>query len=521
MNLTMNKLGWMLPLLTATCLWAADKPEPVAHTGTNESPARAKSAKTKADDQSLATIPDATHQPVLTTNSITVGGERLTYVAETGMLPLLKADGTARASVFYVAYTLPGATNHAARPVTFCFNGGPGSSSVWLHVGAFGPRRVKLNDDGTLPRPPFGLQDNAYSILPATDLVFIDPVATGFSRPAKEEKSDQFFGQSGDIESVGDFIRLWTTRNERWLSPKFLCGESYGVFRAAGLAEHLRSRYGLYLNGLILVSGVLDFATLSDGPANDLPDLVFLPSYTAVAHFHQKLPPDLQADLPKALMEARNFCRTEYPAALLQGAALPAEERARIVQELARLTGLPATLIEDNNLRVDASVFRKALLKDKGEIIGRYDGRITGRDADPASPVPRFDPSYAAAYGPFSAAMNAYVRGELKFVDDLPYEILTGTGPWNFDVRNSYPSVSGQLASALSQNPHLRVLVCAGLCDLACPEAGIRYSVEHMPLDPAYRAHITFAEFQAGHMMYVNLPDLQKLQGDVEKFIRE
>lgn len=517
----MIKNSWLILVMSGACLWAADVAKPDGPAGKTNAPAAAAKSETKKDDSKppVATIPDATHKPVLTTNTLTVAGESVRYVTETGMLPLLKPDGTARASVFYIAYTRQGEANTAARPVTFCFNGGPGSSSVWLHLGALGPRRVKMNDDGTQPKPPFSLTDNEYSILPVTDMVFVDPVATGYSRPAKDEKTDQFFGQSGDVESVGDFIRLWTTRHQRWLSPKFLCGESYGVFRAAGLAEHLHSRYGMYLNGLILVSGVLDFATLREGPGNDLPSLVFLPNYTATAHFHKKLPPDLQADLPQALAEAREFIKAEYPSALLQGAALPAEKRKEIVAKLARLTGLPAQIIEDNNLQVDSSTFRKKLLHDQGLIIGRYDARITGRDADPASRGPRFDPSYAATYGPFSAAMNSYVREELKFEDDLPYEILTGVQPWNFDARSSYPSVADRLASALSQNPYLRVLVLGGLRDLACPVDGIRYSLDHLQLDAAYRKNITYAEYEAGHMMYVNLPDMKKMQKDLENFI--
>jgi carboxypeptidase C (cathepsin A) len=489
--------------------------------GKTNAPDTATKSETKKEEAkpTVATIPDATHKPVLTTNTLTIAGQSVRYVTETGMLPLLKPDGSARASVFYVAYTRQDETGAATRPVTFSFNGGPGSSSVWLHLGALGPRRVKMNEDGTQPQPPFRLVDNDYSILPFTDLVFIDPVATGYSRPAKDEKTDQFFGQSPDVESVGDFIRLWTTRHERWLSPKYLCGESYGVFRAAGLAEHLHSRYGMYLNGLILVSGVLDFATLREGPGNDLPSLVFLPAYTATAQFHKKLPADLQADLPKALAEAREFTRSEYPSALLQGAALPPEKRKAIVAKLARLTGLPAQVIEDNDLQVDSSTFRKKLLYDQGLILGRYDARITGRDADPAGRSPRFDPSYAATYGPFSAAMNAYVREELKFEDDLPYEILSGVQPWNYDARGSYPSVADRLASAMSQNPYLRVLVLGGLRDLACPMDGIRYSIDHLQLDPAFRKNITYAEYQSGHMMYVNLTDLKQMQKDLKNFI--
>ncbi len=277
----------------------------------------------------------------------------------------------------------------------------------------------------------------------------------------------------------------------------------------------------MYVNGLVLVSGVLDFATLSGGRLNDLPALVFLPAYTATAYFHKKLPPDLQANLSKALAEAREFIKTEYPSALLQGAALPAAERARIVAKLARLTGLPPSVIEDNNLRISSSTFRKMLLHEQGLILGRYDARITGRDADPSATSPRFDPSYAATYGPFSAAMNDYVREELKFEDDLPYEILTGVNPWNFDTRDSFPSVAGRLASVMSQNPYMRVLVLGGLRDLACPIDGIRNSLDHLQIDPAYRQNIAFAEFESGHMMYVNLPDLKKMQKDLESFIQQ
>ncbi len=523
----MKKCNWILLIAFAAGLQAAEAPKtnstnsPAA--GTNEPPA----AKVEA-----GTIPDASHKPVLVTNTVAIAGRRVTYVAETGMLPILKTDGTSRASVFYVAYTRTGQTNLAAstlrssataedgRPVTFCFNGGSGSSSVWLHLGALGPRRVKMNEDGTLPPPPFGLVDNEYSILADSDLVFIDPVATGFSRPVKDEKADQFFGDSADLDSVGEFIRLWTTRHERWLSPKYVCGESYGVFRAAGLADHLRSRYGMYLNGLILVSGVLDFATIWNNPGNDVPYPLYLPAFTAAAQFHKKLPPDLQSDLSKALAEAREFARGEYPAALQRGDSLSADERNKIVAELARLTGLSPQIIEDNHLRVDGGVFRKQLLHDQGLILGAYDARITGRDDDPAAPYPDFDPSSAATLGPFSAAMNSYVRGELKFEDDLPYEILAGVQPWNYGVRNNYANAGEKLAATMNQNPYMRILVLGGRCDLVCPIDTMRYALEHMQLDAAYRTNITYAAFDAGHMMYVNLPDLQKLQKDLEDFLK-
>jgi len=487
---------------------------------TNSSPPKAEGKPKEDAKGSTATVPDAATKPVITTNTVTIAGQSVTYTVETGMLPLLKNDGVTKASVFYIAYTRSGQTNKATRPVTFCFNGGPGSSSVWLHLGGLGPRRVKLNDDGTMPPPPFGLADNPYSILHVSDLVFIDPVATGYSRPAKDEKADQFFGQSADVESVGDFVRLWTSRNERWTSPKYLLGESYGVFRAAGLADYLHSRFGMYFNGVVLLSGVLDFATLREGPGNDLPSLVFLPTFTATAHYHKKLPPDLQADLPKALAESREFAYKDYLVALQRGNLLTPAERSTIATKLARLTGLPKQLIEDNDLQINSSQFREYLLRDQGLIIGRYDARITGRDADKSGTSPRFDPSYAATYGPFSAAMNSYLREELKFENDLPYEILTGVQPWNYDARSSYPSVADRLASVMSQNSYLRVLVLSGLRDLACPGDGVRYSVDHMQLDPVFRKNLSWADYESGHMMYVNLPDLIKLQTDLVRFLQ-
>lgn len=515
------KCIWIAGLLVLAGLLPVAAQKEDGGTKTN-TPNPAKSDNAKDDGKRpMATIPDASSKPVFTTNEVTIAGQSVRYITETGMLPLLKTDGAPRASVFYIAYSKEGETDRTKRPITFSFNGGPGSSSVWLHLGGLGPRRVKMNPDGTLPKPPFGLLDNEFSILHATDLVFIDPVSTGFSRPAKDEKPDQFFGQSADVEAVGDFIRLWTTRHQRWLSPKYLCGESYGVFRAAGLAEHLHSRYGMYLNGLILVSGVLDFATLREGSGNDLPALLFVPTYTATAQFHKKLPPDLQSNLPKALAEAREFIKSEYPAALLRGNALPDAERKKIAAKLARLTGLPQKLIEENNLQISATLFRKKLLLDEGLIIGRYDSRMTGRDANPGSSFPGFDPSYAATYGPFSAAMNSYVRDELKFDNDLPYEILAGVQPWNFDARNSAPTVSDRLAAAMNQNPYLRVLVLGGLRDLACPIDSLRYSVDHLQLAAAYRTNISFVEYESGHMMYVNQPDLKKMQHDLETFINQ
>jgi carboxypeptidase C (cathepsin A) len=271
------------------------------------------------------------------------------------------------------------------------------------------------------------------------------------------------------------------------------------------------------LSGLIFISGAIDFESIS----GDVAAQVFLPAYTAVAHFHHKLPPDLQADLPKALADAREFMRTEYASALFQGGSMTADERARVVAKLSRLTGLPARVVEDNNLRIGGSTFRRELLHDRGLIIGRFDGRMTGRDASAAAHYSDFDPSLSMIDGAFSAAMNAYVRGELKFEDDLPYGILAHVGRWTYGPPDgSAGNVAQQFASEMKENPHLRVLVLSGRCDLACPIDGLRYNIDHLNLDPLYRRNITYAEYESGHMMYVNLPDLRKMQKDLEGFIR-
>ena len=463
-------------------------------------------------------IPEATDKPIVTEHAITLGETTLEYRAETGMLPLLSEEGTPRAGVFYVAYTAKPAGDPATRPVMFCFNGGPGAASVWLHLGGLGPRRAKVNDDGTLPPPPFGLVDNAHTLLPAADLVFIDPVATGYSRPAKDQRADQFFGAAADISAVADFIRLWTTRARRWRSPKYLCGESYGVFRAAGLARRLQDEHGMFLNGLVLVSGLVDFQTIHPGPSNDLPYATFLPGFTAVAAHHGKLAADLSGDLPAALAEARAFAAGEYATALFAGASLPAERRAAVARQLARLSGLPEKLILDHDLRVDPGLFQEKLLADEGLICGRFDGRITGRDGSAAGSRPGFDPSFTAALGPLSSAMNAYVREELGYESDLPYKVLAGVGPWPYE-QNAYANTADDLADAMHENPHLRVLVLVGLCDLAVPCDAMRHSVDHLRLDRALRDNITFAEYTSGHMMYLNLPDLARMEADLARFV--
>ncbi|MFM8891905.1 MAG: S10 family peptidase, partial [Planctomycetia bacterium] len=394
----------------------------------------------------------------------------------------------------------------------------PGAAAVWLHLGGLGPRRAKVNPDGSLPPPPFETVANEHTILPACDLVFIDPVSTGFSRAAKDEKPEQFFGKDPDIAAMAEFIRLYTTRNARWRSPKYLCGESYGVFRAAGLAAELQDRHGMFLNGLVLVSGLVDYGTIISGPSNDLPFALFLPSYTAVAHAHGRLPAELQADRAKALAEAEAFASGPLVTALFAGAAVGEAERLATARMIARLTGLPERLVLDHDLRVDPSTFREELLADERLILGRFDGRITGRDGDQAGGEPRFDPSYDAALGPLAAVMNAYVREELGFESDLPYRVLSGVGPWPQD-QNRYSSTARQLAEAMSRNHHLRILVQTGLCDLAVPYLSLEHSIDHLGIDPELLDNVTYARYESGHMMYLRLEDLAKVAADLRAFL--
>lgn len=473
------------------------------------------------DTKKNASANDTT-APSVTDGAVIIAGKTIHYRATAGTLPILGKDGKPTAQVFHIAYTKTNQVDAADRPITYCFNGGPGSSSVWLHLGAFGPKRVEFPGDGTTPpRPPGRLIPNEFSLLDVTDLVFIDPVSTGYSRPEQLDKAADFYGQSNDIATVAEFIRLHTTREKRWRSPKFLAGESYGVFRAAGLANFLQSRFNLYLNGLVLVSGVMDFETIRAEGLTDTPYLCFLSALTASAHHHKKLPADLQADFKQAIAESRAFAEGEYARALRLGAALTTAERKAAVAKLARLTGLPAAYIEERDLRVSAFEFRKQLLKSEGKIIGRFDARVISRDGNAAATRPEFDPSHVLVSGVFSSAMNSYVREDLKFEKDLPYEILTGVNPWPWSRTTGYPSTGPDLATALKENPHLKVLIQCAWRDLACPPDGILHSVRQLAIPAEIRANIRVEEYEAGHMLYLNPPDLKKSALDIKDFIRK
>ena len=458
-----------------------------------------------------------------TKHSVTIDGREISYTATAGTLVLKKEDDTPLASVFYVAYIKDSVDDLSRRPITFTFNGGPGSSSVWLHMGAFGPRCVRLDPEGSSLPPPYELVNNQYSILDLTDLVFIDPVTTGFSRAAEGTDPEKFHGVDEDIQSVGDFIRLYATRYDRWASPKLLAGESYGTTRAAGLSGYLQDRYGMYLNGIILVSSVLNFQTLAFDKGNDLPYIFYLPTYTAAAWYHKKLPRDLQSQpLTAVVDQARGFAEGEYATALMKGDRLEGPARSRIATQLARYTGLSRDYIERSNLRVRIHRFTKELLRSEGRTVGRYDSRIKGIDADSAGERPDYDPSYATVQGVFSTLFNHYVRADLKFESDLPYEILTGrVRPWSYGhFANRYVNVAETLRQAMTHNPNLNVMVANGYYDLATPFFATEYTVHHLGLAPSLRGHVTLKYYGAGHMMYLRQADHRKLKADVAAFFR-
>jgi carboxypeptidase C (cathepsin A) len=459
--------------------------------------------------------------PVVTQHQIRVDGRALNYTATAGYMPIKREDGALKAKIFFIAYSLDGVEDVSQRPLTFAFNGGPGSSSVWLHLGAIGPKRVLMGEEGEAPPPPYRLVDNEGSWLGFSDLVFIDPVETGYSRPAVGEDKSQFHGLEEDIESVGEFIRLYVTRYRRWSSPKFLAGESYGTTRASGLASHLQAQHGMYLNGIVLVSAVLNFQTLRFHPGNDLPFALFLPTYTATAWYHNRLPTDLQAgSLEAAVDAARSFAAGDYTLALTQGAELSTERHGQIVAELARYTGLTEEFIEESDLRISQPQFVGELLRDEEVRAGRLDSRFKGARPASAEEGFRFDPSYAAIQGPYTAMLNAYVREDLGFENDLPYEILTRrVRPWNWgSAGEGYPYVADDLRHAMEQNETLRVLVANGYYDLATPFFATEYTFAHLGGDPKLRDRVEMTYYPAGHMMYIHVPSLMRLQADVQRF---
>ena len=457
-------------------------------------------------------------QVVVSRNSVTVGGKKLDYTAYTGYLDLKNDTGKLIAKVFFVYYKKDG-EDVTKRPVTFTFNGGPGSSSVWLHMGAVGPKRVLLKDDGTATAPPYQVVNNEYTWLDRTDLVFIDPVSTGFSRPAPGESAKQFHGYNEDIQSVGSFIRHFLSRYERWGSPKFLAGESYGTTRAAGLSKYLQDNHRIYINGIFLISAILNFGSNDYYPGNDLPRALYIPSYTAAAWYHKKLAPALQGDLQKALKESQDFALGEYATALMKGGWLSDAEKDRIAEKMSYYTGLSKEFCLNANLRVEENRFWKELRRKDGLTIGRLDARFTGRDLDDAGENVSFDPSFSNIDGPFTSALNDYFQRELNFKEEKGYNIFGDVRPWNYNnVQNQFLNVAESLRDAMAKNPALKVYVGCGYYDFATPYFTAMYDIEHMMLRPEQRKNVKIYTYEAGHMYYINKPSMVQFKKDVDEF---
>ena len=460
------------------------------------------------------------------------GGARLAYTATCGTLLLREPhskDGEHRgekdrACVFFVAYTLKGGTDAAAqRPLTFAFNGGPGSSSVWLHLGLLGPQRIPCDEMGDCGAPPYGLVDNAYTLLLESDLVFIDPVGTGHSRMAHGEKIAEFHDYQRDLDAVGEFIRLYLTRWNRWASPKYLIGESYGTTRSAGLSRHLQERHNIQLNGLMLVSMAVDFQTLSFDHGNELPYPLFLPTYAATAWYHQALAPQQQAKpLAQVLREAEDFASRDYWVALMQGSRLSEAERQRIAEGVALHSGLSVDYVLRCDLRPSEFRFFKELLRQRGQTVGRLDSRFVGQDRDDAGEQPEEDASMNNLAGAYAVGINRLLREKLGYESDQAYLVMAPlwkTWAWK-DFENRYVNVGDSLRKAMQANPAMRVYVASGYYDLATPHAAGDYTLSHLGLRPAQYARIQVSYFEAGHMMYIHQPSLVRMARELREFVR-
>lgn len=475
----------------------------------------------------------------ITKHQIMIDGHQIPYTATAGEIPILKSDEKPGASMFFVAYTRDDIKDKSARPIMFCFNGGPGSSTVWLHLGGLGPKRVAMDDEGHPLKTPPGLVDSDCSLLDLTDLVFVDAVSTGYSRPLPGEAGSQFHGVEEDGGAFAEFIRIYLTTFDRWSSPKFLLGESYGTTRAAVLSGVLQNRtYGIYLNGIVLLSSVLDFATLSFNPGNNLSYMVFLPHYTATAWYHKKLPElNQKKELTALLQEAREFAVNEYLPALIKGNLLTVGQVEAVARKMSDLTGLSVDYLKNSNLRVRHDRFVKELLRDRRLTVGRLDSRFTGRDADAAGESYEYDPSSALIMGAFSAALNNYLGTVLNYKKEIPYAIYGNVYPWNFNFPAEQSRTPGMtraagrssregalyvaeiLRQAMAENLALKIFCCNGYYDGATPFFGTEYTFSQLMLDGSFKDRVRMGYYEAGHMMYIHKPSLKKLKSDLAAFI--
>jgi carboxypeptidase C (cathepsin A) len=459
-------------------------------------------------------------EPSQTKHVLRLDGRDIAYTATAGTLPIRLDDGKVAARMFFVAYTKDG-EDAKKRPIAFLYNGGPGSATIWLHMGSFAPKRARMADDGFQPAPPFDLVDNEHSLIDVADLVFVDAVDTGYSRVMAGIDNNQFHGQDGDIRAFGEFINGWLTAYNRWPSPKFLIGESYGTIRSAGLSQELQSRHGIELNGIVLVSALLTYQTLQPAPNNDIAWAVQIQTFAATAWYHKKLPPDLQQKTVKQVVdEARAFAFGEYMLALTKGNSLSDAERKTLADKLARFTGLSPAYILSANLRVDSGRFRKELLRDRRLVVGRLDGRFTALDADAAGERQEFDPSNTALQGPYVALFQDYVKNELKWRTDLHYYPSGNVRPWTY-VQNRYMDMTDTLRLTMARNPYLKVLLVCGYYDMATYVGGAEFNFTHLAYDRQITDRVSYAYYEGGHMMYIRPSAHAQLKRDVAAFVRD
>ena len=463
-----------------------------------------------------------------TRHEVRIAGETIRYTATVGWLIMKDDAGKPVARFGYTAYTRDDSKDPARRPVTFAFNGGPGSSSIWLHMGILGPRRVVVNDPGYSPPPPSQRVDNEFSVLDVTDLVMIDPVGTGFSRPLGDAKGADFWGVDQDTKSVGAFIKRWVTENGRWGSPKYVLGESYGGMRSAGLADHLQSVHGMSLNGVVLVSPFLSAASGVDGADLDLPHALYLPTLAATAWYHNLLP-NKPASLEAFMDEVERFAYDEYLPALTKGFVIPPEEKRAVAAKLAAYTGTSAGYWERADLRVSHPQFLQELQRDQRLIAGRIDSRFVGPAVNPLAEKMDYDPFFPAIAPAYTAAFLDYLHNELQFGRDEEYRVSAFDVKWDWthkppgsdDWLTPAPSTVPDLARAMTMNPGLHVLVQQGWYDLATPHLVMKHDIEHLRITPEARRRIRVEHYEAGHMMYLHGPSMKKFRDDLAGFIRD
>jgi carboxypeptidase C (cathepsin A) len=504
---------------------AKKEPMPGTPVVPDKSVENSKSGESQKSDSGEATDKEEHYDvtevpPVVTHHQAMIGGKSLSYTATAGRLPIKREDGKTEAEMFFVAYTLDG-QDAGRRPLTFSFNGGPGSASVWLHMGALGPKRVVLQSNGFMPAAPYRTEDNPDSPLDRTDIVMVDAMATGYSRAANAELTKKFLGVKGDIQSFGEFIRLYLSRYDRWTSPLFLFGESYGTTRAAGISGYLAD-HGISFNGVTLLSMAVDFQTLEWNKSNDLPYFLLVPTFNMIAAYHHKLAADLTQDMAKTRGEVVRWSNNDYALALGKGDTITPDEHRKVVEQLSRYLGLRPEVIEQHNLRIDVPTFMKELLLDQKLVTGRLDGRFTS--ANPDEDNSYYDPTSAAILPPYTSAFNNYLRAELNYKSDAPYRVFAYDQPgfrtWDWgNAEQGFPSTAGGLRSAMIKNPYMKVLVMEGYYDLATPFSAANWTMDHLNLDAKYRQNVSYATYGAGHMVYVDRAEHDKMKKDLVDFM--